>query len=262
MQRPPPMTTSTTDLTLTFEDTTITAFDTDTDSPTFLASPVAKKLGHRDAEHMLRTLDNDEKGTHIVGTLGGPQEMAVITLPGLMHALSNRRPGAIKDPETRAMVTRFQRWVNHEVLPTILRTGRYVPDAQPNIDPQLVQRLLDDNRRPLDAVVASNRLLAQVAAAQTATPTKAKVSANVALETTVDPDTCTLAERWYLAQIKHHGYAVAKECPFPDPAPAPAHKRMMQRFALVSKPKRIPRDGYTAKQTTRVIVPTELTPDF
>ncbi len=252
------MTTSTTDLALTFEDTTITAFNTDSDSPTFLAPPVAKKLGHRDAEHMLRNLDDDEKGTHIVGTLGGPQEMAVITLPGLMHALSNRRPGAIKDPETRAMVTRFQRWVNHEVLPTILRTGRYVPDAQPDIDPQLVQRLLEDNRRLLDAVVASNRLLAQVAAAQTATPTKAKVSANVALETTVDPDTCTLAERWYLAQIKHHGYAVAKECPFPDPAPA--HKRMMQRFALVSKPKRIPRDGYTAKQTTRVIVPTSLTP--
>lgn len=103
------MTTSTTDLALTFEDTTITAFNADSDSPTFLASPVAKKLGHRDAEHMLRNLDDDEKGTHIVGTLGGPQEMAVITLPGLMHALSNRRPGAIKDPETRAMVTRFQR---------------------------------------------------------------------------------------------------------------------------------------------------------
>lgn len=252
------MTTTPTDLALTFEDTTITAFNTDSDSPTFLASPVAKKLGHRDARDMLRNLDDDEKGTHNVRTLGGPQEMAVITLPGLMHALSNRRPGAIKDPETRAMVTRFQRWVNHEVLPTIMRTGRYAPDAQPDIDPQLVQRLLDDNRRLLGAVVASNRLLAQVAAAQTAAPTKAKVSANVALETTVDPDTCTLAERWYLAQIKHHGYAVAKECPFPDPAPA--HKRMMQRFALVSKPKRIPRDGYTAKQTTRVIVPTSLTP--
>ena len=254
------MTTTPTDLALTFEDTTITAFDTDTDNPTFLASPIAKKLGHADAAHMLRNLDDDERGLHNVETPFGPQEMAVITLPGLMHALNNRRPGAIKDPETRAMVTRFQRWVNHEVLPTILRTGRYVPDAQPDIDPQLAQRLLDDNRRLLDAVVASNRLLAQVAAAQTATPTKAKASANVALETTVDPDMCTLAERWYLAQIKHHGYAVAKECPFPDPAPA--HKRMMQRFALVSKPKRIPRDGYTAKQTTRVIVPTELTPDF
>lgn len=252
------MTTSTTDLTLTFENTAITAFNANTDNPTFPASPIAKKLNYASAKDMLRNLEEDEKGRHIVPTLGGPQEMAVITLPGLMHALSNRRPGAIKDPETRAMVTRFQRWVNHEVLPTILRTGRYVPDAQPDIDPQSVQRLLEDNRRLLDAVIASNRLLAQVAAAQTATPTKAKVSANVALETTVNPDTCTLAERWYLAQIKHHGYAVAKECPFPDPAPA--HKRMMQRFALVSKPKRIPRDGYTAKQTTRVIVPTSLTP--
>lgn len=250
--------TSTADLALTFEDTTITAFDTDTDNPTFLASPIAKKLGHRDAEKMLRNLDSDEKGTHIVGTPGGPQNMAVITLPGLMHALNNRRPGAIKDPEIRDMVIRFQRWVNHKVLPTILRTGRYVPDAQPNIDPQLVQRLLENNRRLLDAVVASNRLLAQVAATQTASSSKAKASTNIAVETEVDFDACTLAERWHLAQIKHNGYAVSKDCPFYDPASA--HKRMMQRFALVSKPKRIHREGFTTKQTTRVILPTELTP--
>lgn len=254
------MTTTPTDLTLTFEDTTITAFDTDTDNPIFLASPIAKKLNYASAKDMLRNLEDDEKGRHIVPTLGGPQEMAVITLPGLMHALNNRRPGVIKDPETRAMVTRFQRWVNHEVLPTIMRTGRYVPDAQPTIDPQLVQRLLEDNRRLLDAVVASNRLLAQVAVDQTASSSKAKASTDIAVEKDVDLDACTLAERWYLTQIKRHGYAVSKDCPFDDPAPA--HKRMMQRFALVSKPKRIHREGFTAKQTTRVILPTDLTPEL
>lgn len=37
------MTTSTTDLALTFEDTTITAFNTDSDSPTFLAPPCSQE---------------------------------------------------------------------------------------------------------------------------------------------------------------------------------------------------------------------------
>ena len=51
--------------------------------------------------------------------------MSVITLPGLIHALNNRRPGAVKDEATRNMVIRFQRWVNHELVPTVMRTGRY-----------------------------------------------------------------------------------------------------------------------------------------
>lgn len=111
--------------TLRFEDTEITALDCDTDEPVFVASPIAKKLGYRDALNMLRGLDDDEKGTHIVETLGGKQTASVITLPGLSHALNNRRPGAIKDEATRNMVIRFQRWVNHELVPTIIRTGRY-----------------------------------------------------------------------------------------------------------------------------------------
>lgn len=51
--------------------------------------------------------------------------MSVITLPGLIHALNNRRPGAVNDEATRNMVIRFQRWVNHELVPTVMRTGRY-----------------------------------------------------------------------------------------------------------------------------------------
>lgn len=111
--------------TLRFEDTEVTALDCNTDEPVFVASPIAKKLAYESAKDMLRNLDSDEKGKHIVPTLGGEQEMSVITLPGLIHALNNRRPGAVKDEATRNMVIRFQRWVNHELVPTIMRTGRY-----------------------------------------------------------------------------------------------------------------------------------------
>ena len=111
--------------TLRFEDTEVTALDCNTDEPVFVASPIAKKLAYESAKDMLRNLDSDEKGRHIVPTLGGEQEMSVITLPGLIHALNNRRPGAVKDEATRNMVIRFQRWVNHELVPTVMRTGRY-----------------------------------------------------------------------------------------------------------------------------------------
>lgn len=111
--------------TLRFEDTEVTALDCNTDEPVFVASPIAKKLAYESARDMLRNLDSDEKGKHIVPTLGGDQEMSVITLPGLIHALNNRRPGAVKDEATRNMVIRFQRWVNHELVPTVMRPGRY-----------------------------------------------------------------------------------------------------------------------------------------
>ncbi len=111
--------------TLRFEDTEVTALDCNTDEPVFVTSPIAKKLAYESAKDMLRNLDSDEKGKHIVPTLGGEQEMSVITLPGLIHALNNRRPGAVKDEATRNMVIRFQRWANHELVPTVMRTGRY-----------------------------------------------------------------------------------------------------------------------------------------
>lgn len=92
--------------TLRFEDTEVTALDCNTDEPVSVASPIAKKLAYESAKDMLRNLDSDEKGKHIVPTLGGEQEMSVITLPGLIHALNNRRPGAVKDEATRKPVGR------------------------------------------------------------------------------------------------------------------------------------------------------------
>lgn len=255
-KKDPPMT-STTALTLTFEDTTITAFNTATDNPTFLASPIAKKLNYASAKDMLRNLEDDEKGRHIVPTLGGPQEMAVITLPGLMHALNNRRPGAIKDPEMRAMVTRFQRWVNHEVLPAILRTGRYVPEqpTSPSEDGRddVIQALVAANRELTESNAALRGALQEVTRLLTSGNSDRKPRRH-----TAPGEDHTPAERWYLQQIKEHGYAVPKDCPFDDPMAE--HKRMIAKFGLISKTKRIPREGYDHKKVERVLLPSPLTP--
>lgn len=155
--------------TLRFEDTEITALDCDTDEPVFIASPIAKKLAYPDATHMLRGLEPDEKGLHNVETLGGKQTVNVITLPGLSHALNNRRPGAIKDEATRNMVIRFQRWVNHELVPTVMRTGRYEisqPDEESLIlarANQIQSRLLGEARRENLELRASNEKMRPLA---------------------------------------------------------------------------------------------------
>lgn len=87
----------------------------------FVAVDVAVILGYSATSAMTRTLDDDEKGVQILHTLGGDQECTVISEAGLFSAiLRSRVPGA------RA----FKRWVTHEVLPSINRTGAYVAPVQ------------------------------------------------------------------------------------------------------------------------------------
>lgn len=115
--------------TFRFEDTSVRA-GLDDGEPWFVAADVAKALGYRDAEHMVRTLDADEKSTHFVGTKKGPRNAATITEAGLYKTILKREAAYVKDPAARAMVTRFQWWVTHEVLPSLRKTGAYsLPQA-------------------------------------------------------------------------------------------------------------------------------------
>mgnify|MGYP000876388854 CR=1 FL=1 len=66
-------------------------------------------------------LDLDEKGVSIIDTLGGKQELTVISESGLYNViLLSRKPEAKK----------FKRWVTHEVLPQIRRHGAYITTSK------------------------------------------------------------------------------------------------------------------------------------
>ncbi|MFC3530928.1 BRO family protein [Vogesella facilis] len=101
----------------------------------FVASDVAAALDYTHVPHMTRNLDDDEKGVHIVDTLGGKQELTIINESGLYSAiLKSRKPEA----------KRFKRWVTHEVLPSLRKSGSY---ALPSIAASVVQpgvAMLDD----------------------------------------------------------------------------------------------------------------------
>ena len=103
-------------------------------------------LGITDHKQVKKRLDDDETGVCQVPppTGGGQtQNMIVINEPGLYSVILRSDKPEAKD---------FKRWVTHEVLPSIRRTGSYaVAPAQPMTPAQLLaaqaQVLVDMERR-------------------------------------------------------------------------------------------------------------------
>ena len=109
--------------------------------PWFVASDLAKALGYRDAANMTRTLHDDERGTHIVSTPSGAQEMNIISESGMYAAVFKSR---------REEAERFRKWVTSVVLPSIRKTGSFeMPGYEP--PPQIA---LDHDPIRLNAGIA------------------------------------------------------------------------------------------------------------
>ena len=96
--------------------------------PWFIAVDIAKVLDYRTAYDMTRILDEDEKGTQIVRTPGGNQNVIVINESGLYSSILRSRK-----PEAK----QFKKWVTSEVLPSIRKHGAYLTD-------QTVEKVLTD----------------------------------------------------------------------------------------------------------------------
>jgi prophage antirepressor-like protein len=118
-------------------------------APWWVAADVLGVLGLNRSS--LVTLDSDEKGVHSVYTLGGDQDMTLISEPGLYSLILRSRK-----PEAKA----FKRWITHEVLPSIRRTGGYgVPAPRPaevsRRDLALMVLEAEDARAAAEAKVAA-----------------------------------------------------------------------------------------------------------
>ncbi|KFI67748.1 phage antirepressor KilAC domain-containing protein [Bifidobacterium magnum] len=124
----------------TFEGHGVRIIADDQNEPWFVAKDVALILGYRDAANMLRNLDTDEKGTQKVSISHDSNDfrrMAVISESGLYSAIMRREVDYVKDEQARATVKNFQRWITHEVLPSIRKHGAYMTG-------QVIERTLTD----------------------------------------------------------------------------------------------------------------------
>lgn len=84
--------------------------------PWFVAADVCAILDIRNPRDAVAGLDDDEKGVGTTDTLGGAQEMNIVSESGLYALIFKSR---------KAEARRFRKWVTSEVLPAIRRTGGY-----------------------------------------------------------------------------------------------------------------------------------------
>lgn len=84
--------------------------------PWFVAKDACDCLDLGNVSQTCSRLDDDERGIISIDTPSGKQEMLIVSEPGLYSLI-----GSSKKQEAKA----FKRWVNHEVLPSIRKTGSY-----------------------------------------------------------------------------------------------------------------------------------------
>lgn len=95
---------------------------------------VAERLGYSNPRDALaKHVDEDDKGVAKCDTLGGTQEVTIINESGLYSLVLSS-----KLPEAKA----FRRWVTHDVLPALRKTGEYKLKRNP-IDDETRRKLAD-----------------------------------------------------------------------------------------------------------------------
>ena len=112
------------------------------DEPWFVAADVCAALEIANSRDALLKLDGDEKDVGLTDTLGGKQEVAIVSESG-MYTLVLRCRDAVK-PGT--VPHRFRKWVTAEVLPAIRKTGSYVSSDTPNDPLALLYQALESGR--------------------------------------------------------------------------------------------------------------------
>lgn len=120
--------------------------------PWFVAADVCRALGLGNSSKAVMPLDDDEKGITNSNTLGGEQKMVIVSEPGLYSLIVRSRK-----PEAKA----FKRWITHEVIPSIRKTGGYIAGQETMDDDQLLanalmvaQRKIAERNKQLDAANA------------------------------------------------------------------------------------------------------------
>lgn len=101
------------------------------DDPWFIASEVCAALQIHNHSQAVSRLDDDEKGVTKTDTPGGTQEVSIISEPGLYRLTGRSNKPAAKT---------FNRWVCHDVLPAIRKTGRYEAATAAPPAPSLLNR--------------------------------------------------------------------------------------------------------------------------
>lgn len=125
--------------------------------PWFVLKDVCAVLGISKYRDTADRLDEDERGSARVDTLGGAQDMTIINESGLYNVILRS-----DKPEARP----FRKWVTSEVLPSIRKTGGYI-SGQDSLSPEelmakalmVAQKTLAERDARISALTVENQIL-------------------------------------------------------------------------------------------------------
>lgn len=110
--------------------------------PWLILRDLMELLGLGNPTEIVKTLDDDEfSSTEVIDSIGRRQQMTIINEPGTYSLILRSRK-----PEARAI----KRWVTHEVLPQIRKTGSYGIQARLE-GPELLAAAVLESQRMLEA---------------------------------------------------------------------------------------------------------------
>ena len=95
----------------------------------WVAKDVCDVFGESNRNRAMQLLDEDEKGYTQMETPGGNQQIAIVNEAGLYSLLFAMQPTKARGVSEEYIAERvetlrkFKRWVTHEVLPSIRKTG-------------------------------------------------------------------------------------------------------------------------------------------
>lgn len=116
-----------------FEGAALRTLTDEAGEPWFVAKDVCDILELSNVTEALRPLDDDEKSNFRISEVAqnGGRAPLIISEPGLYKLIMRSRKPEAKE---------FQRWVTHEVLPSIRRTGGYIPTSESDSDEDIMAR--------------------------------------------------------------------------------------------------------------------------
>lgn len=117
--------------------------------PWFVAKDVCDVLQIKNSRQATSYLDGDERDVITNDTPSGEQEMSIVSEAGLYSLILRSRK-----PEAKA----FKRWVTHEVLPSIRKTGAYVA---PNLGLESLGKVILAIKDQYEQLIEENSVLRQ-----------------------------------------------------------------------------------------------------
>lgn len=114
----------------------------ETGEPWFVLKDCMSILDLGNPTETVKMFDEDEfSTTEVIDSIGRRQQAYIISEPGLYRLVMRSRKPEAKE---------FQRWVTHEVLPQIRRTGGYIPTSEADDDMTILAKAVMIGQRTME----------------------------------------------------------------------------------------------------------------